>query len=261
MCSKLDVTRAAIGMILALGVAAPTHSGEVRLAAAVGVRQILSDLGPRFEAETGHKVVASFEATGVLVQQVLAGGSYDVIIVNRAGIENLARSSRVVPNSTVDIASSVAAAAVRSGARKPDISSPEAFKQALLSAGSIARPSPTVGGSSGDHITVVAERLGVTSELNAKTVVASIAKPPGRLVADGDAELALHQLQELMAVPGIEILGPFPGELQGSFMFSAALVTGAQDNEVAKALIAFLRSPQAAAAIRAKGMAPALAAN
>jgi molybdate transport system substrate-binding protein len=145
--------------------------------------------------------------------------------------------------------------------QKSDISTPESFKRALVAAQSIARPSPAVGGSSGDYITLVAARLGITSEVNAKSVIASIARPPSRLVPEGEAELALHQLQELMAVPGIEIVGPFPGELQGSFMFSAALVLGAQENAVAKELLVFLRSPHATATVKAKGMVPAMSAK
>ena len=233
------------------------RADDVRLAAAVGVRQVLQELLPRFEAQTGHKVHPTFEATGILVQQVSAGAGFDVIIINRAGIDSLAGSGRVIGSTTADIASSVAAVAVRSGAPKPAISTPEAFKDALLAARSIARPSPAVGGSSGDHIARVAERLGITSQLDAKTVIASIAKPPGRLVADGEAELALHQLQELMAVAGIDVVGPFPGELQGTFMFSAAIAKGAEGNNGAKALIAFLQSPPSKESIRAKGMAPA----
>lgn len=248
---------AAVVAMFGVVCSASGQAAEVSLAAAVGVRQILLQLAPAFEADTGHKVAITFEATGVLVQRISAGGKFDVVIVNRPGIERLMRAGQLAAGSTADIASSVTAVAVRSGAPKPDISTPDSFKRALLAARTIARPSPTIGGSSGDHITTVAERLGITTELNARTVVASIARPPGRLVADGEAEMALHQLQELMAVPGIDIVGPFPGDLQGSFMFSAALGIDAQDNQAAKALIAFLRSPRAAEAIKSKGMAPA----
>jgi molybdate transport system substrate-binding protein len=258
MRSCLHFGAAVLGMAIGL-TSDPAHAAEVRLAAAVGVRQVLMELAPQFEATTGHKVASTFEATGILVQQISGGAGFDVVIINRAGIENLARSRRVLDSTTADIASSIAAVAVRSEATKPDVSTPEAFKRALLEAKSIARPSPAVGGSSGDHITLVAERLGIASELNAKTVIASISRPPGRLVADGEAELALHQMQELMAVPGLDILGPFPGELQGSFMFSGAVLVGAQGTDAAKALIAFLRSPQSAKVIKAKGMAPAVA--
>ena len=131
----------------------------------------------------------------------------------------------------------------------------------LLAAKSIARPSPEVGGSSGDHIVKVLARLGIADEVNAKSLIngnpEDMSAAPGYMVADGRAELALHQLQELMAVPGIEIVGPFPGELQGSFMFSIALTTASKQAKAGRQLIAFLRTPAAMAVIRAKGMEPA----
>jgi molybdate transport system substrate-binding protein len=230
---------------------------EIRVAAAWGVRPILLELGPQFEAETGHRLVVEFETNGGLVQQVSPAGYFDVVIANGPCIERLSRSNRLVAGSTADIASSVAAVAVRSGAPKPDVSTPEAFKRALLAARSISRPPFNATGSSGSHITLVAERLGIADDVNAKAVIGDRPRPPGQVVADGEAEVALHMLQELMAVPGLEIVGPFPRELQGSFMFSAALVLGGENDEAAKALIAFLRTPRASRVILSKGMSPA----
>ena len=234
------------------------EADEVRLAAAWGVRQVLLELGPQFEAETGHKIVAMYETNSALVQQASAGGYFDVVVANRPGIERLARINRVVAGSIVDIASSVAAVAVRSGTPKPDVSTAEALKRALLAARSISRPPFNSTGTTGNHITLVAERLGITADVNAKAVIGDKVRSPGQVVADGDADVALHMLQELMAIPGIEVAGPFPSELQGKFMFSAGLVLGVEDNEAAKALIAFLRTPRAAEVISSKGMAPAV---
>jgi len=175
------------------------------------------------------------------------------------GGRSLAKSDKVVAASTVDVARSVAAAAVRKGAPMPDISTVEAFKRTLLAA--IARPSPAVGGSSGDHIVKVLERLGIADEVNAKSIInehpEDMSASPGYMVAEGRADLALHQLQELLAVPGIEIVGPFPGELQGTFMFSVALTTATKQQQAGKELIEFLGTPEAMAAIRVKGMEPA----
>jgi molybdate transport system substrate-binding protein len=238
------------------------HAVEVRLLGAVGVRQIMLDLGPQFERASGHKLVSEFDSTGVIVRRVTAGENFDLIMINRTGIDSLAKSGKVIAGSTVDVARSVAAAAVRKGAPKPDISTVEAFKRALLAAKSIARPSPAVGGSSGDHIVKVLERLRIADEVNAKSIInqhpEDMSNTPGYMVADGRADLALHQLQELMAVPGIEIIGPFPGDLQGTFMFSVALTTSTKQQQAAKKLIEFLGTPEAMAAIRAKGMEPAV---
>jgi len=237
-------------------------AGEVRVLSAVGVRQIMLDLGPKFERASGHKLVSTFDSTGSIVKRITSGESIDIVILNQAGVESLTKAGLLVPDSEADVASSVTAMAVRKGATKPDISSAEAFKRALLSAKSISRVSPVVGGSSGDHITMILERLGIADEVNAKSVVSGLpgsnTGSPGQLLANGRAEIALHQLQELMAVPGIEIVGPFPGDLQGVFVFSAAITSSASERGASQALIDFLRTPDAAAVIQAKGMEPAI---
>jgi molybdate transport system substrate-binding protein len=241
----------------------PADAAEVKVLSAVGMRQVMLDLGPKFERATGHTLAITFDSTGLLAKRIAAGEQVDVMMLNQSAIETLGRDGRVVPGSAAQIASSVAAVAVRKGAEKPDISSTDGFKRLLLSAKSVARPSPAVGGSSGDHIVKVLERLGIADQVNSKSVMVNtghpgqVANSPGEAVAGGHAEIALHQLQELMAVPGIEIAGPFPGELQGSFMFSAALGTKARETEAGKALIDFLRSREATESIRAKGMEPA----
>jgi molybdate transport system substrate-binding protein len=131
----------------------------------------------------------------------------------------------------------------------------------LLAARSVARPSPDVGGSSGDHIVDVLRRLGIAAEIDAKSVFVTVgsdgqaASSPGDAVGKGQAEVALHQLQELLAVPGIQVVGPFPAGLQGNFDFSAAIVAGTRNSAAAEALIKFLRTPGATSVIKAKGMA------
>jgi len=237
------------------------RAAEVRLLAAVGAREIITELGPRYESVTGHKLLSTFDASGLIVQRITSGEPFDVIIVNKPMLERLANSQKVNIASAKDIASSVVAVAIRKGTPRPDISTMEEFKRALLQAKSIACPPATVGGSSGDHIARVMERLGIAAEVNAKSVFPERpddrSSMPGALVASGRAELALHQLQELMAVPGLEILGEFPGELRGAFMFTAAIVTESSRDAAAKSLIDFLRTPDSKNAIKAKGMAPA----
>ena len=218
-------------------------AAEVKLLAAVGVREIITELTPPFESVTGHKLVTTFDASGRIVQRIASGEALDIIIINKPAI--LANTGRINAALATDIASSVVAAAVRKGTPRLDISTVEAFKRALLDANSIARPSAAVGGASGDHITKVVERLGISAEVNAKSVFSERpddrANIPGQLVASGQAELALHQLQELMAVPGLDILGEFPGELRGAFMFTAVLVPGS-NQEAAAAFARQLKS-------------------
>jgi molybdate transport system substrate-binding protein len=236
-------------------------AADVKVLSAVGMREVMLDLAPKFERATGHTLAMSFDASGVIVRRIETGETVDVIMILRSSFERPTQAGKIAPGSVTDLASSIAAVAVRHGAPKPDISSVEAFKHMLLDARSIARPNPADGGASGVHIEQVLKRLSILDEVNAKTV--AYGQPtdpeamPGYKVAVGRADLALHQLQELLAVHGIDIVGPFPKELQGAFIFSAGIITSAKDRTAAKALIDFLRTPESAKVIKAKGMEPA----
>ena len=148
--------------------------------------------------------------------------------------------------------------AVRKGAPKPDISSPDALKRTLLAAKSISYVDPASGGASGIHFTKVLDRLGIANEMKSKTAFPNPKTPAevGALVANGEAEIGVHIIQELMPVAGIDIVGPLPGDLQNSIVFAGAVMANAKDSEAAKALVNFLLTPEAAAVIKAKGMEP-----
>lgn len=176
----------------------------------------------------------------------------------RAGIERLAAAGHLIAGSPADLATSGVGVAVRKNAPRPDIGTPARFKEALLRAKVIAYPDPALAGSSGLHIPRVLERLGIAAALKSRTIFAGPPGPdaptPGSLVAMGKAEIALHQMQELMAIPGIDVVGPFPGDLQQTFVFSAGIMAGARDVHAARALIAFLQTPEATAVLLKKGM-------
>ena len=251
-------------MVVALSMMVSPSAGaaEVKVLSAVGMRQVMLELGPGFERSAGHRLKITFDSTGLLAKRIADGEEVDVAMLNESAVEALVKDGKLIAHSVTPIARSVAAVAILKGAARPDIATPDAFKRLLLSAKSIARPSAAVGGSSGDHIARVLTQLGIADEVNAKSVFVTIGHPgqvansPGEAVATGHAEIALHQRQELMAVPGIEIVGPFPGELQGSFGFSAALGAKTKTSRAGAALIAFLRTPEALKVIRAKGMEP-----
>jgi molybdate transport system substrate-binding protein len=145
---------------------------------------------------------------------------------------------------------------VRQGAPKPDISSAEALRSTLLAAKSIAYTDPARGGTTGVHFAKVLERLGIASEIKPKTVFPKTAggAAVGVLVANGEAEIGVQQIPELIPVAGIEIVGPLPGDLQNTLVFAAAIMTDTKEAEAGRALISFLRTPEAAAVIKAKGM-------
>ena len=239
-----------------------SRDGELTVLSAVGLRQVMIALTPTFEKETGHKLAVTFDSGAVIARRVQGGEAADVVIIPRASIDDLVRAGTAVAGSVVDVASSAVGAAVRKGAPKPDISSPEAFKRTLLAAKSIARPDPALGGASGLHIEHVLERLGIAKQVRSRTILASHPdreqEMPGSFVASGRAEIALHQIQELMAVPGIEVLGPLPANLKGAFLFSAGLVAGSRREDAGRQLLDLLKRPDTLALIKSKGMEPAV---
>lgn len=241
---------------------APPPGAEVRVLSAVGMRQVMRHLEPKFERTTGHSLQLSFDSGGVILERIEGGEPADVVMVNRTDMERLASAGRLSSaTAVIDLAKSRVGVAVRQGTPRPDISTPAAFRRAMLEARTIACPDPALGGSSGLHIAKVFDQLGIAEAVQPKLVLVSTPQQartmPGHVVADGGAEIALHQMQELMAVPGIVVVGPLPDELQQTFVFSAAVMAGAKDASAATAFIEFLRTPEARAVITATGMEPA----
>jgi molybdate transport system substrate-binding protein len=186
--------------------------------------------------------------------------------VNHAGVPHatnfwvrfLVKNSKAAAENVTALASAGISVAVRKGAPKPDISSPDALKRTLLAAKSISYVNPASGGASGIHFATVLDRLGIVNEMKSKTVFPNPQTPSevGVLVADGKAEIGVHLTGELIPVAGIDIVGPLPGNLQNSIVFAAAVMGATKDAEAAKALVNFLRTPEAAAVMKAKGMEP-----
>lgn len=217
----------------------------------------MEDLGPKFEDANRCKVSARFATLDAVVKRIQDGESAHVVIVPQEGIYCLVRDGKVVADSVTVIARSGIGVAVRRGALKPDISSPEALKRTFLSARSIAYSDPANGGASGRHFTKVLERLDIINEVKRKAVLAAPGIDTGLRVANGEAELGIHQFQVLVSVPGIEMVGPLPGDLQDTIVFAAAIVKGTTRLDLSRALIDFLRRPESAAVMKAKGMEPA----
>jgi molybdate transport system substrate-binding protein len=218
----------------------------------------MEDLGPKFERASGHQLVITFATLTGIVKRVQDGETADVVVIPRQGIDGFVQAGKVAAGNVTVLARSGIGVAVRKGAPKPDISSPEALKRTLLAAKSIAYPNPELGGPTSIHFAKMLDRLGIGNEMKPKTVVP---KTPGgaavaALVAGGEAEIGVHQMQELIPVAGIEIVGSLPRDLQNTYVFSAAIMTGAKEVAASKALIDFLRTPEAAVVIKAKGMEP-----
>jgi molybdate transport system substrate-binding protein len=213
---------------------------------------VLKELVPDFERASGHKVAISYETAIQAMSSIRNGAAADAIILNAPSIDELTKQGKIAPGSSRTLARCGIGIAVRAGAPKPHIGSVEAFKRALLDAKSIAH---TEVGASGIHFMKLIERLGIAALVKAKTHT----RPGGligELVANGEAELAVQQIPELMAVAGIELVGPLPQELQVTNTVTAAVFSDAWQPDAAHAFLAFLLTPAAAGVFKAKGFDP-----
>jgi molybdate transport system substrate-binding protein len=231
-----------------------TH--DLKIFSTIAVQSALEALAPQFEAASGFRLRITWNTAPVLVKRLQGGETADMLLLNRAGIDTMIRDGRVLPGSEVTLASSATALAIKAGAARPDISTPEALKQTLLSARAISYTDPAAGGASGIYFAKLLERLGIADEINAKTKFPPPAGLSGDFLLTGEADLAIQQKPELLQVPGIEILGMLPGDLHMVTVFVAGIEASSPQAAAAKALIDFLRSRPTAEILRAKGLDP-----
>jgi len=250
----------ATGLAFLLAGSVAAQAAEIKVIVSPGFGPVMRDIGPRFEHATGHKLAVSSDTLGVIVKRVRSGESVDIVLGPRTAIDGFVKDGKAAAGDVTVIASAGMGVAVRKGAPKPDISSPDALKRALLAAKSVSYPDPaTTAGNPvlGIHFTRVLDRLGITDEMKSKTVFPG-SLSTGELVASGAVEIGIAQLQNLARAAGIEIVGPLPAALQDPVVFAAAIMAGARDIEASKALVNFLlRAPEATAAIRAQRLDPA----
>jgi molybdate transport system substrate-binding protein len=227
-------------------------AAELKVLSSNGTSAIVRAIGADFERRTGHVLTLKIDVAALLQKEIEGGETFDVAILTRAVVDELVAQRRIDARTAADIARSGIGVAVRAGAAKPDIGTSEAFRRTMLAAGSVAYT--TVGGS-GIHFLKMAERLGIADAVKAK----SRTQPGGivaELVAKGEAELAVQQISELLPVAGVELVGPFPPDLQLITLFSAGMSAKSRNPEAAQALIRFFAESDALRAIKAAGMEP-----
>jgi molybdate transport system substrate-binding protein len=239
-----------LGLALVLPTVAGLHAAELKVLAGGSLTGVLNELGPEFERASGHKLVIHFDSTPNLIKLATSGEPFDLGVVPIDLFKDAAAKARFGP--TVNIARVGYGVAVRAGAPKPDVSSPDALKNTLLDAKSIAYLPASAAGA---YVTSVFERLGIGEAMKAKTRVQASTTAIAQAVANGDAELGVFLVNVLKA-PGVELAGPFPAELQQELVFTAAVAADSKQADAAKAFIDFLTTPAAIAAIKAKGMNP-----
>jgi molybdate transport system substrate-binding protein len=231
-------------------------TSEIKVLATTAMKTSLDELAPEFERATGTTLSFSFGPSARIAKMVADGEAHDVAIVTDHGHDDLTKQGRLVPGIRADIAKSAMALAVQQGAARPDISSAAKFKEALLAAKSLGMSKPVGGGQSGANLAKIFDQLGITDAMKAKSVYGPGGPDGliGNFLIRKEVEIGIQQLPELMAVPGIDIVGPLPPDVQIMTVFSAGLSANAKNVEGAKALIQFLTTPKATAVIKAKGM-------
>jgi molybdate transport system substrate-binding protein len=229
---------------------------ELVVYSTIGVRSAAEQLFAQFEHASSHKLAVTWGTAPMLVKRIEDGDTADVVVLSRAGIDALQKQGKIAPGADTTLASSGVGIAVKAGAPKPDISTPEALKRTLLAVKSIAYSEPSAGGASGVYFAKLLERMGIAEEMKSKTKY----PPPGgfcaNLLMSGEAELAVQQKPELLHVAGAEVIGLLPGDLNVITEFAVAIMAGCKNADMASALIKSLRSSEAVAVFRAKGLDP-----
>jgi molybdate transport system substrate-binding protein len=239
--------------MLSFGMAAASNAGaqaaELKVLAGGSMAVSLNELGPQFERATGNKLVFQFDTTPNLIKAATSA-PFDLGVVPIDVMKDQAARAHFGP--TIDIARVGYGVAIRAGAPKPDVSTPDALKTTLLKAQSVSFIPESAAGS---YVLSVFARLGIGDAMKAKTKAQTTTGAIPQAVAKGDAELAVFTMNVLIA-PGVEIAGPFPAELQQELVFTAAVAKDSKDALAAKAFIDYLRTPEAVAVLKAKGLTP-----
>jgi molybdate transport system substrate-binding protein len=239
------------GLAATLLLAIPAQSAELKVLSGNGSKAAVQELCLQFERATGHKIDLRFGVNPEVKSKIEAGERFDVVIGNPPIIDALIADGTVV-GPRVDFGRAGLGVAVRSGAPKPDISSVDAFRQALLASKAVAFPGK---GASGIYFVSLLDRMGIKAEMQSK-LKPTEAEDTVEVVARGEADMVVVVSTRISDVPGVDRVGPIPEELQTKIGFASGLSASTKEPEAAKALIGFLAAPAAAATLKAKGVEP-----
>jgi molybdate transport system substrate-binding protein len=247
-----SITASLLGLALALSPMAGARAAELKVMAGGSMTASLNELKPRFEQATGHKLTIVFDSTPNLIKAATSGAPFDLGVVPVDVMKDAAARARFAAGPTIDIARVGYGVAVRAGAPRPDVSTPDALKQTLLKAQSIATIPDSAAGA---YVLQVFGRLGIADAMKAKTKPQPTTGAIPQAVAKGDAELGIF-LTNVLIAPGVELAGPFPAELQNELVFTAAVAADSKEADAAEAFIAYLKTPEATTVMKAKGVTP-----
>jgi molybdate transport system substrate-binding protein len=241
--------------LLVLSCATASSGAEIKVLTAGAYKSVVDALVPGFEQRTGHKLIVDNGTAGQIAKRIGDGEAFDVAIITPAAIKDLADAGKVQRESSANVARVGIGVAVKAGVTPPDISTAAAFQKSLLDARAVAYIDPAAGGSSGVYLDKLFEKMGIAAQVRAKAVLV-----PGGYVAErvvnGQADLGIHQISEILAVPGAMLVGPLPAEVQNYTVYAAALSAKPANAAAAQEFLSLLRSAESAAVLKSKGMEP-----
>jgi molybdate transport system substrate-binding protein len=230
-----------------------TKAQELKVLTAGAFKSAVVALVPEYEKASGNRVVVANDTVGALAKRIAAGETFDVVVLTPAAVDELAAIGKVIPGSRTDLARVGVGIMVKAGAPKPDVSTVDAFKKAVVAANSVSYIDPASGGSSGIYVAKLLERLGIADQVKPKEKLKQ-----GGYVADyissGEAELGIHQISEIVPAPGVTLIGPLPKEVQNYTVYSAGIGAATKQADAARALVAVLSGRSAQALFKSKGM-------
>jgi molybdate transport system substrate-binding protein len=245
---------AGLALLLASGVSGAAQAAELKLLVGNALKTVMDELGPQFEKETGSTLSITVGTTTQLKGRIDRGEAFDAVILAKPALDELAGQGKVVDSTRAVIAHSGIGVAVRKGASKPDLGSDDAFKQAMLDAKSIGYVDQTPTAAA---LKSLFAKLGIADAMKSKSKALNMQAAVA--VANGDVEIGLTQIPEILAYPGVELAAALPADIQTYTAFAGGVGAAAQNPSEAAALIKFLTGPNAAPVIKAKGMEPGAA--
>ena len=237
---------------LSLLVSGAVQAAELKLLSSGAVKEAYAELIPQFEKASGHKVSITWAGTVDIKKKIAAGEVYDLVVVAAPEMDAFLKDGKVAAGSKVDLVKSGVGVAVKAGAPKPDVSSGEALKKALMAAKSVGYST----GPSGVYLVGLFEKWGIANEIKAKAKITTPGVPVASLIRNGEAEIGFQQVSELIHEKGVNFLGALPNDVQKITTFSGGIHADAKEKDAAKALQSFLAAPTRADTLKKHGLSP-----
>ena len=245
---------AALVLTLAtLGAGTAASAADIKVLTAGAYKSALLALLPAFEQQTGHKVSVQNDTAGALARRIRSGEAFDLVVLTTGAVNELVRSGELAAGTPAALARVGIGVAVKKGQALPDVSTTAAFRQTLLSARAVAYIDPKAGGTSGIYLAQLFEKMGIAAQITPKAVLVPGGYTAERLVT-GEADIAVQQMSELVAVSGAQVVGPLPSEVQNYTIYSGAISSKAAERAAAMQLLAALQQPGGRALLEERGL-------